>query len=230
MNNTRKFVMQPAFAAVFGILAMLALTGPVQSQSIQPEEAFIKDGHYTELEQVQPVQTGDKIEVLEVFWYQCPHCYRLHPVINEWLNTKPDTAEYIPMPVYFNEARNEFPARAFYTFEALDKLEPLHSMMFHAIHDERRSFRNKEDLATWAEQYDVSGEDIINTFDSFAIDSKINFSKVMTRQYGITGVPTIIIDGRYMTSVSHAGNHENLIDVINFLIEKARQVRLELAK
>ena len=230
MNDAPKPAIQPVLTAVFFILAVLALTGPAHSQSTQPEEAFIKDGHYTELEQVQPVQTGDKIEVLEVFWYECPHCYRLHPVISEWLKTKPDTAEYIPMPVYFNAERNEFTARAFYTFEALDKLDPLHGMMFHAIHDERRSFGSKENLAAWAEQYGVSGEDIVNTFDSFAIDSKINFSKVMTRQYGITGVPTIIIDGRYMTSVSHAGNHENLVDVINFLIEKARQVRLELGE
>ncbi len=230
MNNIPKPLIHSFSGTIFGILALLALTGPAQSQSNQPEEAFVKDGHYTELEQVQPVQTGDKIEVLEVFWYECPHCYRLHPVINEWLKTKPETAEYIPMPVYFNPERNEFSARAFYTFEVLDKLDPLHGMMFHAIHDERRPFRDKEDLAAWAGQYGVSGEDIINTFDSFAIDSKINFSKVMTRQYGITGVPTIIIDGRYMTSVSHAGNHENLIDVINFLIEKARQVRLELGK
>ncbi|MCY4051322.1 MAG: thiol:disulfide interchange protein DsbA/DsbL [Gammaproteobacteria bacterium] len=211
-------------------MSILILTDYALSQSSQPEEAFIKDGHYIELDQVQPVQTGDKIEVLEVFWYECPHCYRLHPVINEWLKNKPETAEYVPMPVYFNPERNEFSARAFYTFEVLDKLDPLHSMMFHAIHDERRSLRTKENLATWAEEFGVSGQDIINTFDSFAIDSKINFSKVMTRQYGITGVPTIIIDGRYMTSVSHAGNHENLIDVMNFLIEKARQVRLELGK
>ncbi len=230
MNNSKKSLIHSTLTVVFSILVMLTLTAPAQSQSSQAEEAFVKDGHYIELEEVQPVQTGDKIEVLEVFWYECPHCYRLHPVISEWLQTKPDTAEYVPMPVYFNPNRNEFSARAFYTFEVLDKLDPLHGMMFHAIHDERRSFNTKESLAAWAEELGVSGEDILNTFDSFAIDSKINFSKVMTRRYGITGVPTIIIDGRYLTSVSHAGNHENLIDVINFLIEKARQVRLELGK
>lgn len=230
MKIVLKLVKILLLAAFIGILILSLFADPAQSQSSQLEEAFVKDGHYTELEQVQPVQTGDKIEVLEVFWYQCPHCYRLHPIMNEWLKTKPDIAEYIPMPVYFNPARNEFEARAFYTFEVLDKLDPLHSMMFHAIHDERKKFRSKEDLAAWAEQYGVSGEDIINTFNSFAIDSKINFSKVMTRQYGIIGVPTIIVDGRYMTSVSHAGNHKNLIDVINFLIEKARQVRLELSE
>lgn len=228
MSTVLNLLIRPLLPALLGTLALFPLVATAQDK--EPEEAFVKDGHYIELAQVQPVQTGDKIEVLEVFWYQCPHCFRLHPFMNEWLKTKPDTAEYVPMPVYFNQQRNEFEARAYYTFEVLDRIDPLHSMMFHAIHDERRSFGRKEDLAAWAEEYGVSGEDIINTFDSFAIDSKINFSKVMTRIYGITGVPTVIIDGRYMTSVSHAGSHENLIDVINFLIEKARQVRSELAQ
>ena len=204
-------------------LASLVMAFGLSVASAQ-EEQFIEGGHYELLDEVQPVQTGDKIEVVEMFWYRCPHCFRLEPYLIEWQKNMPDNAQYVPIPALLSE-KWEFHARAYYTFEALGVLDPLHGLMFKAIHEQRLQINSVETLAAWAEENGVSGQLILDTFDSFAVENKINFANVMSRKYGITGVPAIIVDGRYRTSVSLAGGHDKLIEVINFLIEKAAQVR-----
>ena len=188
------------------------------------EEQFIEGGHYELLDEVQPVQTGDKIEVVEMFWYKCPHCYRLEPYLIEWQANMPENAEFVPIPALLNK-NWEFQARAYYTFEALGVIEQLHVEFFHALHRDRLNIDTVEKLAAWAEEKGVSGQSILETFNSFAVENKLNFANVMSRKYGITGVPAIIIDGRYRTSVSLAGGHDKLIEVINFLVGKAEAAR-----
>lgn len=205
---------------LFLTFALLFLTVPAFAQSGE----FTEGAQYEVLAEVQPVQTGDKIEVVELFWYRCPHCYRLEPFIVRWLENKPDNAEYVPIPAILND-NWEFGARAYYTFEALGLVDQLHPKFFDAIHKDRKPFNTVEQLAEWASQYGAKPEDIISTFNSFAVNNKLNFASVMGRKYGITGVPSIIIDGKYRTSVSQAGSHEELLDVINFLVDKAAAER-----
>lgn len=188
------------------------------------EEQFIEGGHYELLDEVQPVQTGDKIEVVELFWYRCPHCFQLEPYIVEWQNNIPDNAEYVPIPALLSP-KWKFHARAYYTFESLGIVEQLHGKFFSAIHDLRQNIDTVEKLAGWAEKNGVDGQSILDTFNSFAVENKMNFADVMSKKYGITGVPAIIVDGRYKTTISHAGSHEKLIEIINFLIDKATLAR-----
>jgi thiol:disulfide interchange protein DsbA len=188
------------------------------------EEQFLEGGHYELLDEVQPVQTGEKIEVVEMFWYRCPHCFRLEPFLIEWQKNIPENAEYVPIPALLNP-KWEFEARVFYTFDALGVLEEVHAKYFDAIHQQRLKIDTVEKLAAWSEENGVSGQAIKDTFQSFAVENKINFANVMSRKYGITGVPAIIVDGRYRTSVSLAGGHDKLIELINFLIGKAAQAR-----
>ncbi len=188
------------------------------------EEQFIEGGHYELLEEVQPVQTGDKIEVAELFWYRCPHCFRLEPYIVEWLKTIPENAEYVAIPALLNPAW-EFHARAYYTFDALGVVEELHGRFYTALHEHRKNINTLEELADWVADNGADAQSIIDTFYSFAVENKLNFSRVMSRKYGITGVPAVIVDGRYRTSASLAGSHEKLFEVIDFLIEKAAQAR-----
>lgn len=204
----------------FVLLLGLALSLSARAQ----EEPFVEGGHYELLDEVQAVQTGDKVEVVEMFWYRCPHCYRLEPYLLDWLKNIPDNAEYVPMPALLNP-RWEFDARVYYTFEALGVVDPLHTLYFDAIHKDRRNIDTVEKLAAWAEMNGVDGQAIQNTFNSFAVENKLNLANVMSRKYGITGVPAIIIDGRYRTSVSLAGGHDKLIEVINFLIDKSAALR-----
>ncbi len=194
------------------------------SPAMAQEEAFIEGDHYQLLDEVQPVQTGDRIEVAELFWYHCPHCFRLEPYLVEWQKNIPEGTQYVPIPAILNE-RWEFDARAYYTFEALGLLDDLHGRYFSAIHEQRLDIHTVEQLTAWAGKNGVDSARIADTFTSFAIQNKLNFSQVMSRKYGITGVPAIIVDGRYRTSVSLAGSHTKLIKVINFLIGKAVRQR-----
>ena len=194
------------------------------SQARAQEEQFIEGGHYELLDEVQPVQTGDKIEVVEMFWYLCPHCYRLEPYLIEWQESMPENAAFVPIPALLNK-NWEFQARTYYTFEALGLVEQLHVEFFHALHRDRLKIDSVEKLAAWVEDKGASGQSILETFNSFGVENKLNFANVMSRKYGITGVPAIIIDGRYRTSVSLAGGHDKLIEVINFLVGKAEEAR-----
>ena len=96
---------------------------------------------------------------------------------------------------------------------------------FDAIHKERLNINSAEELQAWVDKQDVGSHDVIGTFSSFAVENKLNFASVMSRKYGITGVPAIIVDGRYRTSVSLAGGHDKLIELINYLIIKAEEAR-----
>lgn len=217
--NKNNFKNRNIFAITIALLLSLSL-----SPGIAQEEPFVEGEHYQLLDEVQPVQTGARIEVAELFWYHCPHCFQLEPYIVEWQKNIPDGAQYVPIPALLSD-RWEFDARAYYTFEALGLVEDLHGKYFSAIHEQRLNIRTAEQLASWATDNGVDGSKILDTFTSFAVQNKLNFSSVMSRRYGITGVPAIIVDGRYRTSVSLAGSHTKLIRLINFLIGKAAQLR-----
>lgn len=199
------------------ITALLLALSPAQAQTV-----FQVDKHYDEMDTIQAVSTGDKIEVLELFWYRCPHCNALEVPLQKWLkNGKPEEAEYVPFPVVFNE-RWEPAARAFYTLEALGLLEKLHGKLFYAIHSERRKVTSAKQLGAWIEeQGENKAQEVIDTYDSFAVNTKINYATLMSKKYGISGVPAIIVDGRYRTNVTQAGNHDRLFELINFLVAKA---------
>jgi len=187
-------------------------------------EEYVEGGHYELLSEVQPVQTGDKIEVVELFWYRCPHCFRLEPYLVKWAENMPENAEYIAMPAVLNQ-NWILHGRAYYTFEAMGLIDQLHGKFFDAIHKDRRQFSSPEQIADWAADLGADREAFLNTYNSFAVNNKIQFANVMGKKYGITGVPAIIVDGKYRTSVSMAGSHDKLISLINFLIKKAAEER-----
>lgn len=176
--------------------------------------------HYFELSNPQPVQTGEKIEVLELFWYGCPHCYALEPFIENWAENKPENAEYVLMPGIFRKD-TQFHARAFYTFEALDITGKVHRDFYDEIHQRGNRIYNLAGLTEFAAKHGVASEEFTDAYDSFAVDANVRNAQNMFRKYEATGVPTIIIDGHYRVTVSSAGGHEQLLDLINFLVEKS---------
>ncbi|MFT5260432.1 MAG: thiol:disulfide interchange protein DsbA [Cryomorphaceae bacterium] len=190
------------------------------------QDAFQAGKHYDVMEVIQPISTGSKVEVLELFWYRCPHCNALEVPLQKWLkNGKPEEAEYVAFPAVISE-RWEPAARSFYTLEALGLLEQLHGKLFYAIHSERRQVTSAKQLGAWVEeQGESSAQDVVDTYDSFAVNTKVNYATTMTGKYGISSVPAIIVDGKYRTNVSQAGDHDRLFEVINFLVAKAAAER-----
>ena len=198
----------------------LAFTLPSGAQE------FKEDVNFFPLLVEQPVRTGDQIEVLEIFWYGCPHCYALEPYLKKWLKNKPEFVEFVQLPAVLNRSW-AFDARVFYTFVALGLMDELHEAYFDAIHQDRRRMKNVEQVASWAQEQGIDPKLILDTFNSFGVDSMLANATQMSGRYEADGVPTIIIDGKYRTTVSLAGGHNEIIDLINYLAQRAKSERAD---
>ncbi len=210
---------QYRFAPLFTLMCLI-FSIPALAQ----DHEFQEGGQYERLNEAQPVQTGDRIEVVEMFWYRCPHCYRLEPYLEKWSSSKPENAELVPIPAILSDSW-EFHAKVYYTFEALGFMEALHTKFFDAIHRNRVRFTSPEQVQAWVGEQGFDNRKFVDTFHSFAVTNKTNSSRLKTRDYGISGVPAVIVDGKYLTNVAMAGGHEELLKVINFLVDKAATER-----
>ncbi len=198
------------------IVAALFLLLP-QAQAQEFEEGV----HYRELSEQQATQTGDKIEVRELFWYHCPHCYNLEAPLRDWVSRMPESAAFVEMPAVLGDSW-EFHARVFYTLDALGIRETFHKQVFDAIHKKPRPLNRVTDPAKYAEWIAENGgpsvDDFMKAFDSFAVDTHTRNAVVLTDRYEITGVPSVAVAGKYITTVTMAGNYENFFKVIEHLI------------
>ena len=200
----------------------VALLLPMLVSMTACAESYTQGQDYVELSNPQPTSSGDRIEVVELFWYGCPHCYHLDPFLEEWTENKPDDVEFVRMPAVLGK-RWGLLAKAYYTAELLGDIDKIHLALFKAIHEDKNKINDEAALQGFFVAQGVSAEDFKNTFNSFAVNVKVNNAKQMTRRYAITGVPTIIVNGKYRTGPGMARGNEGVIKVINYLVEKERR-------
>lgn len=174
---------------------------------------------YEVLESPQLTENADKVEVVEFFWYGCPHCFRFEPFVKEWKKNKPDNVEFINAAPPLNPAWKVH-SQAFYAAQVLGVQEQFHEPMFNAIHVDKKPMRKPKDIAKLADSLGLDGDKFLKTMKSFNVDAKIRQSMQMAVNAGISSVPTVIINGKYRTSGSIAGSYENLIKVLNDLVAK----------
>ncbi len=172
---------------------------------------------YYELNPPQPVETTDKIEVLEFFWYGCIHCYNLEPRIDTWLKTLPKDVEFRRVPAIFNE-RWALDASIFYAIEALGLLDKLHRPIFDAIHRDRLRTDNWQQLSAWLEKQGVDAKKFEATVKSFGVQSKTKRAVRLTRDYKIDGTPAMAVHGRYTVPSSEA-----MLRIVNQLVAQVRK-------
>ena len=197
------------------LLVSLLLTGPLTAAE------YSEGKQYLRLANPQPTSASDKIEVVELFWYGCPHCFELEPHIQQWLETKPDDVVFVRMPAVLGP-RWELLAKGFYTAELLGVDDRLHKALFEALHEKKQKINDEAALQAFFVNHGVSAEDFRNTFGSFAVSVKSNNAKAMTRRYALTGVPTIIINGKFSTGGRQAGSNANIIKVVDYLVAQER--------
>jgi thiol:disulfide interchange protein DsbA len=179
--------------------------------------AFDEGVEYVALDQPQPTETGDKIEVVEVFMYSCPHCYHLEPTIESWLKTKPDNVEFRHMPAVFGP-RVEPHARAFYAAELLGVRDKFHEPLFKALHVQKRKIWDEDALVAFAEEQGIDGKEFRDAYNSFFVNMKVRRAVEMGQRFGVDGVPAVVINGKYRTSPSQTGSKETLVKVMDHLI------------
>lgn len=201
---------------------LLALVLPCFIVTGALAQGYQEGKEYVVLSSPQPTSSGDRVEVVELFFYGCPHCYRLEPVISEWLTSKPDDVEFVRMPAVLGPSWEMF-GKAYYTAELLGVVDKVHPAIFDILHKDKKQIRDEAALQAVFVEQGVSAEDFRNTFNSFAVSVRLNNAKQMTTRYAIEGVPTVIVNGKYRTSASRAGSNEDVIKVTDYLVAQERQ-------
>jgi len=227
MNKTFKI----SILAVFAILATAFFAKPFFAKqtietSASASNTQYKEGvHYFKIPEPLKVTTGKDIEVRELFWYGCPHCYDLEPAVINWLKVKPSNAKFVGTPAVFSR-KWVFHAQAFYAIQALGIKDKAHTLIFDAINKHKQSVNTPKQLAALLKKnYGIEEDKTIGALRSFSVDGNVRAANAISVKSGATGVPTIIIDGKYRTSPHTAGGNSNVFNVVNFLVKKAQSER-----
>jgi len=170
------------------------------------------------------VSSADKIEVIELFWFGCGHCFALEPHLKNWIKNKPANAKFKKVPAIFSK-RWEFHAKAFYTIESLDMPEQTYDDFFSQIHIQKKPIDDLNALVIFLSRFDKDKTTVENAFNSFAVDSKIRNAIKIPRASGARGVPAMVVDGRYLTSQSDAGSTSEMFEVVDQLVAKSASER-----
>lgn len=210
MNRHRRLLITAPIAT--------AVLSPIAAGLLFPRAALaLVRGDYIELKPPQPTESDGKIEVIEFFWYGCPHCYHLEPMLEAWVKKLPPDVAFRPLPAVFNE-RWAYDAAIFFAFEALGVLPRVHRAFFDAIHRDNLRTDNKQALAEWLQKQGIDPGKFDETFKSFGVQSKTRRAAQLTVAYRIDGTPAMGVNGRYTVS---AGDH--MLDTVSQLIEAERK-------
>lgn len=172
---------------------------------------------YETLAAAQPTQDPQKIEVIEFFWYGCPHCYSFEPLVHKWLENKPKNVQFIRQPAIFSKLWGKH-AKAYFTAEALDVVDKVHTDFFNAIQNQKKKLQTEDQLVEFFSAYGVKEQDFKDAYNSFFVDTKMRQAKEIQSRYGLQGVPAIIVNGKYKVTAKLAGSQEQMINVVNQLI------------
>jgi thiol:disulfide interchange protein DsbA len=211
---------EPEGAAQEGELPSLAQAAQ-QPDAATANARFRAGQHYDVLTPAQPTSVAPgKVEVAEVFWYGCPHCYSLEPYIQRWEQSgKPPAAELVRIPASLNPSWQPH-ARLFYAAKALGVLDRAHTDIFRAIHVERNPLNTEEAMRELLGRYDVSEEAVRDALHSFTVETEVLRADTLTRRYRLTGVPAVVVNGKYVSGVDKVGSPEALLELVNFLVAK----------
>ena len=195
--------------------------------SALPARAQVKkfeDGtDYLALGKLAPVEAPKgKVEVIEFFWYSCPHCNAFEPALDDWVKRLPKDIAFKRVPVAFDDSFIP-QQRLFYTLEAMNKVDELHAKVFHAIHVERQNLRTQDTIVTWAEKQGLDKAKFVELFNSFSVSTKARKGTQLQDAYKVSGVPALAVAGRFYTDGQIAGNMEKALNVTDYLAAEVRK-------
>jgi len=205
-------------------LILAALTSALALMSSTLLGAQYEEGvHYQVLDPQAPLSTsGEGIEVSEYFSYGCGHCFQFDPVLNAWLNKQPEDVNFDRTPAVWNDYYGNL-AQTYYTLKAMDVLESLHVAVFEAIHIQRKNLSKPGVMANFLEEAGVDPEAFAKVFNSFGVRMSLQQADARGRAYRASGVPTLIVNGKYRIETRGAGSVQEMLKVAEFLIQLERQ-------
>jgi thiol:disulfide interchange protein DsbA len=176
---------------------------------------------YAELSSPVPVSQSGKIEVVELFWYGCPHCYQFEPTLNPWIEKLPGDVNFVRIPALFGGIWDVH-GQLFITLESMGVERQVHDAVFTAIHKEKRKLADPEEMAEFLAGQGVDKDKFLSTFNSFAVKGQMAKAKKLAVAYQIQGVPVLIVNGKYRFDVRSSGGEQQALEVADFLIQKER--------
>ncbi|TFW07120.1 thiol:disulfide interchange protein DsbA/DsbL [Oxalobacteraceae bacterium OM1] len=215
-----RFLKHALAALSLGFVALTAGASPASPQA---------GVDYRVLDKAIPTEAGKKVEVIEFFWYACPHCYAFDPSLTEWVKKHGDTIAFKRIPVNF---RDSFvpQQKLFYALEAMGKGDELHSKIFDAIHKQHERLDTDASVIDWVAKQGIDKQKFTDLYNSFAVQTKVRRATQLQQQYQVDGVPLLAVEGRFETAPSIAGStlgnqpepalHAATLQVMDFLVAK----------
>ena len=183
------------------LLAGLLGAGACSADNAPATRQWSAGADYTVIDPPQATSTGDKVEVVEVFSYACPHCAHFQPYVDELKSKLPANAQFVLIPAVFNASWEPF-ARAFYTAQALGLVDKTHQALFDAIHRDHLPLRDIDSLANWYAGQGANAGNFLSTANSFVIDAKMVHGNDLVKAYGVDATPTLVVNGKYRISAN----------------------------
>ena len=188
----------------------------------QTDWKYSEGEHYRRMTTSQGTSSPPgKIEVAEVFWYGCPHCYDFDPVLSKWEEGLPADVAFVRIPVIWNPT-NQVHARLMYTAEALDVEEEAHIAIFESIHQDGNMLTSESDMIKLFARFDIDEATFLETYQSFGVTSAVKRAENLTRRYGVRSVPVMIINGKYATDAPGVKSFVDIVSVVDELVERER--------
>ena len=204
---------------LYRVIAILSLLLCIGSANVHANIVEGKD--YTILSNPHPV-SNNKITVVNFFWYSCQYCAQLRPQIKTWLKNKPTDIYFQEIPAIIHASWIPA-AKLFFSIQQINAIDTLHNQAFNAIHQDNINLHEKHALFYWIEKQGQNRDEFVNTYYSIDVQKNIARSTHMTRQYQITGVPAIVVNGKYLTNTEMGGTAENTMIIVDKLIKKVRR-------
>lgn len=192
--------------------------------AVEKREWRYREGeHYRRMQASQGTSSPpDKIEVAEVFWYGCSHCYNFEPIIDQWLEGIAADVSFVRIPVIWNPT-NQVHARIMYTAEALDVLDQVHAEVFRSIHQNGEMLTSDAKIVELFQRAGIDETQFREAYSSFGVTSAVKRAENLTRRYGVKSVPVIVVNGKYATDAPEIRNFDDILSVTNELVERERQ-------
>ena len=201
--------MKPSYLLM--IFSLLLAAAPLQA------EEFVEDEHYFEVFREHPATDSSRVQVEEFFWYACPHCFNLDPFIKGWLKNKPENVDFAMVPAMFERPNVIMHAKTFYALELMGVGQEVHDAIFHAIHEEHNRLDTQEEVEALIEAKGVDIEAYRKAMKSFGVNVKANQARDLAKDYEISGVPTLIVGGKYRT---RSFDGPRMLELLDFLVDK----------
>ncbi len=215
-SSRRKLLTTIVISPVLFVAAQAALAQSARQMQEGKDFRFVTPA--------QPVESGNKIEVVEFFQYSCPHCMAYDPTLQAWKKTLPADVEYRRVPISWDD-KSVPHVRTYYTLEALGKTNELHSKVFEAVQVKRMPMLKPEEIADFMATNGIDRKQWLDAYNSFSVGARANRAGQLWRSYKVDGTPSMAVDGKYVTAPSMAGSRENSVVVLDALIQRARAER-----